>query len=196
MTVRELTLPEVQQVYKEQLQRDFPPRERKPFWRIESALRRGVYLCLGGWEADTWVVYAFFMYDPAGGLLLDYFAVFPAFRSGGRGSAFLRAVGEALPGQRILAEVDAPEAARTPAEREVCARRIAFYRRNGFADTGLHAVFWGVHYRMLMWAGDEPAMMSGKELCRLYVRLYGRRIVDKKLHVWPDRHRRAKYVKS
>lgn len=195
MTVRELTLPEVRQVYQEQLQRDFPPGERKPFWKIEGALRRGAYLCLGGWEADTWVAYAFFMRDPAGGLLLDYLAVFPAFRSGGCGSAFLRALGEALPGRRILAEVDAPEAARTPAEREVCARRIAFYRRNGFSDTGLHAVFWGVHYRMLVRV-DGGEGLSLRELCRLYVRLYGQKIVDKKLYCWLDRRRRAKYVKS
>ena len=62
-----------------------------------------------------------------------YFAVIDALRERGYGSHILQMVQETHPGQRIIADVEAPNNdADNNLQRE---RRIAFYERNGFLPT-------------------------------------------------------------
>lgn len=73
-----------------------------------------------------------------------YFAVREALRGKGRGAQILRQIQKAHPGQRIIADVEAPDGkAPNNAQRE---RRMAFYARNGFSPTEIRYAWRGENY--------------------------------------------------
>ena len=157
--VRDLTLSEVRTVWRERMTRDFPDNERKPLSMIEDALRRGEYRTLGAVGEDGILAYAFFVTLGTGRplCLFDYFAVRADLRDRGVGSAFLSALisGPLALAGTVLLEADDPDAAREEEERTVRERRLAFYRRNGLAETGVRAEVFGAVYRILIVPNGE-----------------------------------------
>ena len=121
MNCRPLTAKEVRALYARHLSRDFPPAERKPLAAILSLLRRGRYLCLGGFAGEELRAYAFFTRVPEGPCwLLDYYAVCQGGRGQGAGSAFWQQLPGQLDGcQGLLIEVEDPDTAPTAQEREM-----------------------------------------------------------------------------
>lgn len=80
-----------------------------------------------------------------------YFAVEAFLRGRGYGSDLLAAIRGRYPGQRILADVEAPDPrADNRAQRE---RRIAFYRRNGYEMTEIRYNWVGENYVILSAGG-------------------------------------------
>lgn len=160
MNCRPLTAKEVRALYAHHLSRDFPPAERKPLAAILSLLRRGRYLCLGGFAGEELRAYAFFTRVPEGPCwLLDYYAVCQGGRGQGAGSAFWRQLPGHLDGcQGLLIEVEDPDTAPTAQERETRRRRIRFYLKNGARGTGCRCRLFGVEYRILFFpvARDFP----------------------------------------
>lgn len=172
--VRPLTLQEARAVYQQHLTRDFQRSERKPWSRIEDALGRGRYLCLGLFCQDALAGYAFFASLPdeteGRNYLLDYFAVLPALRGRGLGSDFLRRMLPLIPDARcILCEAENPDYAEDAAEKARQESRLRFYRRSGVADTGVTARVYGVEYRILLFPGAEK---SSAEIRGLYEAFY------------------------
>ena len=147
-----MTLPEVRRTYRNHLVEDFPWEERKSLGMIEKSLAAGEYECLGLREGSDLLAYAFFV-CPAGVpyCLFDYFAVIRGRRGRGIGSLALHALSKNPPRGRdlILLEVEEPEAAADPEEREVREKRLRFYAGNGLLDTGVRAVTYGVPVRIL-----------------------------------------------
>ena len=77
-------------VYKIHMTRDFPAAERKPLSALLGMLREGRYFVYGCYEGERLAAYACLCRSDSGKtLLLDYYAVVPAFRSQGVGSGFL-----------------------------------------------------------------------------------------------------------
>ena len=174
-SVRELTLPEVRDVYRRYLTQDFPDDERKPLSRIERAMARGEYRCCGAVDGSGVLAYAFLMCVRHAGqalCLLDYLAVRRELRGGGLGSAFLAALrGGVLAGMDcVLAEADNPAWARNDSERKDWERRVRFYLRNGFRDTGAEANTFGVEYSILELPLAE--VHTAEEVRKLYEALY------------------------
>ena len=89
MTVEILTLPEIRDVYRNQLEYDFPADERKPLGRIEASLKKGQYICYGLKDGTGILAYAFFVVIE-NQYLFDYFAVGEELRGTGIGSRFLK----------------------------------------------------------------------------------------------------------
>lgn len=160
MHCQALTPREVRSLYAHHLTRDFPPAERKPLAAILSLLRRGHYLCLGGFTGDELAAYAFFTKVPASPCwLLDYFAVCQGGRGQGTGSAFWQLLPPHLPGcHGLLIEVEDPATAADPAAQETRERRICFYLKNGARQTDTRCRLFGVDYRLLYFpvARDYP----------------------------------------
>ena len=148
--IRELTIPQVRELYARNLTRDFPPDERKPLHLIERALEEGKYVCCGCFLGERTAAYAFFaMLGRA--VLLDYFSVEKSLRDQGLGSRFLRELiaGPLRELDCALLEVDDPDYAPNAHEQELRRRRLRFYLNNGLTDTGVRTVVFHVEYRLL-----------------------------------------------
>lgn len=173
--VRPLTLPEIREVYRVHIARDFPPDEIKPWARIAALLERERYLCLGLWDGGVMKGYAFYASLPAReegtDYLLDYFAVLPAWRNQGLGGHCLSLLRAALPEDAcVIGEAENPDFASLPEEEDLRRRRLQFYLRNGVADTGVTARVWGVEYRILAFGPRLPR--SPEEVRGLYAAFY------------------------
>ena len=150
MTVEILTLPEIRDVYRNQLEYDFPADERKPLGRIEASLKKGQYICYGLKDGTGILAYAFFVVIE-NQYLFDYFAVGEELRGTGIGSRFLKELfsNHLKSASCILLEVDDPAAADNDKEKAVQSqdpllseerpekyRRQSEYLRSGFSDSG------------------------------------------------------------
>ena len=169
--VRALGIDQVRAVYRERMKRDFPPDELKPLERIERAMARGEYACYGAFGGGGILAYAFFVLAGRRALF-DYYAVAEDQRDRGIGSRFIRALMDGpLSGMDcVLLEVDDPDSAATPEEEALRRRRLAFYIKNGLADTGVRATVYGVDFTVLaLPVGNRP---SREEAGRLYGELY------------------------
>ena len=150
--LRPLCRREVRWLYRWEMKAAFPRAERRSLGLILSMMARGNYQGWGLFRGGEVLGYAFVRLGPSY-VLLDYLGVCQGKRDQGLGSALLRALQERYAGSAgMLAEVEAPEEARTPEEAGRRARRVAFYRRNGFTPLDYEADLFTVRYAMLGWS--------------------------------------------
>ena len=180
MTVEILTLPEIRDVYRNQLEYDFPADERKPLGRIEASLKKGQYICYGLKDGTGILAYAFFVVIE-NQYLFDYFAVREELRGTGIGSRFLKELfsNHLKSASCILLEVDDPAAADNDKEKAVRDRRIRFYLKNGLRNTGAKANTFGVDFLILELPAGSPH--SAEEAGQIYSLIY-RSILPKRIY--------------
>ena len=136
-------------VYKERIVVDFPEDELKPLWTILKAMDQGKYECLGLFDGDAMVGYTFLV-KLGKDYLVDYLAVYPDKRNSGAGGVMVNLLAEYLrDADNIIVEVENPEYAENEDQKELQSRRLAFYYRNGCADTGLRVKTFGVPFLIL-----------------------------------------------
>ena len=171
MNIEVLTLPEVRDVYRQQLIYDFPDDERKPLSRIEETLKEGRYLCCGIRDESGVAAYAFFVVIEKH-YLIDYFAVRKDLRGTGIGSAFLKELGRCKlqNASCVLAEVDDPACADSDEDRTIRERRLSFYLKNGLRNTGAKARAYGVCFLILEIPLGDPHTREEAE--EIYSRIY------------------------
>ncbi len=138
-------------VYKIHMTRDFPAAERKPLSALLGMLREGRYFVYGCYEGERLAAYACLCRSDSGKtLLLDYYAVVPAFRSQGVGSGFLARLREVCGDYRgIVLEIESMESAQGEEEHRLRQRRKDFYLRCGVEETDIFCRVYGVHYQIL-----------------------------------------------
>lgn len=171
MQWRCLSEAELSALYDTDLCRDFPAGELRPRAAALALMRRGVYHVWG-------------IFDPAGGtprlaayllmasplaegpLLLDYFAVLPAWRCRGLGAALLAELSR-REARSVVIESELPETAPDPA---LARRRLAFYRRCGALDTPLWDRVYDGRYRVLVLPapGQTDAVLDARTLAAMY----------------------------
>ena len=171
MTIVELTLQEVRDIYRLRMVDDFPRNELKPLFVLERAIRKGIYRCYGLKEADELLAYAFFVCLPENGeehCLLDYYAVDRGHRGTGIGSRFLKMLcaDQLKDAACAILEVDDPACAE--GDREIRERRLRFYLRNGMTDTGEKAVVFGADFIILR----MPVGKADADFRRIYQDIY------------------------
>lgn len=164
MELRQLTAQELKQLHKRVLHKAFPPNELKPYSVMATHLREHSYdtlaLCDGGQD----VSWALFWHSPKC-VLLDYLVTAEDRRGQGLGAELLRRTAQHyLPQRPILVEVEAPTA-QDAQERKLQQRRLNFYLRLGFVETGIEVLLYGVHYRILI-------LGEGTGLKEAYLELY------------------------
>lgn len=172
MEIEMLTKQQIKQIYQNHLVNDFPANERRPLRAILKSMRRDTYICYGLTDGGELMAYAFFVRQGRD-YLLDYFAAVEGKRASGYGSVFLRMLRkELIDAEYVLAEVEEPDSAQDEIEKETRTRRIRFYERAGFADTGVRARTFGVDYRII---GTQAKNRFEKaRICELYVALYSK----------------------
>lgn len=149
---RKLTNDEIASVYDLYMKKDFPANELKPFSIIEKSLEKGQYFCCGIFNGDKFCGYACFvtlLIESKEYCLLDYFAVISDMRGQGIGSEFLRLLKDILKGtEMVMCEAENPSGSEED-ELIIRQRRVNFYLRNGFVETGVTASVYGVDYILL-----------------------------------------------
>ncbi|KRL86542.1 hypothetical protein FC50_GL000791 [Lacticaseibacillus pantheris DSM 15945 = JCM 12539 = NBRC 106106] len=144
-------LPQVEQLYVDA----FPAAERVPFKRL-------VQSPLNGYTDKLWVFtrndeFCGFMttITRADLTLVGYFAMMPALRGQGNGSAALQLMRGMMPQQRIALEIEVldPQAANY-SER---VRRRDFYIRNGYRMTSIQYWTYGVPFVVMVNGADISA---------------------------------------
>lgn len=173
MYLRSLTAGERRAVYDDHVVRDFAP--EKSFDALERLRTDGVCRILGAFdEMHTLAGYAYIQHPADCAIeLLDFFAVFPNRRDEGFGSRFLALLGEKERfGPTLVAEVEDPDAA-SGEEAAQRLRRMDFYRRSGWHDTGVR-VRVGEH-RCLILSPSETMNESllRSSLASLYAAVFG-----------------------
>ena len=176
MILKELEPDQIETLYKQRMIIDFPKDELKPLKMILEARGRGIYECLGVFEDDELIGYSFFE-KAEGNYLLDYLAVFPEKRNGGIGSRVLGLLEEHFAeADLVIGEVEDPERAENDADRQLQARRLGFYLRNGCRDTGLRVECFGVPF--VIFASGKGECPDPDSIWEIYRRLYGQVLSD------------------
>ncbi len=140
---------EVASLYYDRMQDDFIEDELKPLWIIHKAMDEGRYEPLGLSDESTLLGYVFLVKNDRD-FLVDYLAIFPDVRNRGIGSEMLRLLGSYLSdAEMIMLEVEDPAFAENEEQRSIQQRRIEFYKRNGWSDTGLRVKYFSVPFIVL-----------------------------------------------
>ncbi len=148
---RILTRNEIADTYNRYMKNDFPKDELKPLARIYYSLDNGQYICYGIFDDETLLGYAYFalLNEEKKYFLLDYFAIVDGVRGRGIGSEFLEMLyGQLSDAEMVICEAETPDGT-TGEELETRNRRIDFYLRNRYIDTGVKATAFGVDFVLL-----------------------------------------------
>lgn len=148
----------------------FPERERMPLDWLERLAREGRASMLGYVDPARPERLAGLAYAMASESLtyVLYLAVNPEAHSHGYGSAMLRHLAGMHPSSRVALDVERADehGAPNPGQRR---RRMAFYERNGFVQSGLQVVEDGERYDVLVRGGK----VSAEELAALFDATFG-----------------------
>lgn len=144
---------EITEIYNTKMIYDFPPMELKPLPRILDAYDKNLYECYALTDDENnskdVLGYAFFV-KMDNHFLFDYFAVTKDKRNGGLGSTFLGLLRQKFAdSDSVIGEVEDPDYAENEEARDLQTRRLNFYLRNGYINTGIKVLMFGVDYIVL-----------------------------------------------
>lgn len=176
LKITRLNREQIAEIFTQHMKADFPPDELKPLKMMMKMLDDGVYDCLGLFENDLLSGYAYLI-RIGKNCLLDYFAVVRGKRSQGYGSLFLQQLKEYLKDEELLMiESEDPDFSEGEEDYATRCRRVDFYLKNGFRDTGARALLFGVRYVLLEPDCDSH---SREEICDSYYAHYRAVLSDK-----------------
>lgn len=197
MELRELSTLQIIFVYNTYMKDDFPPDELKPLKTILDMMDKGIYECLGLYEDNEFLAYAYFVRNQGRRtLLLDYLAVCPQYRSGGYGSAFLEQMKHYYKDENaVILECESERTAPDEEQRSIRRRRIAFYKRNGCRQTRTKANLFQVEYDILYLPLSKTEVDAAVEIYALYGCMFPPAVFERHARVW-NRNDRLKGVSS
>lgn len=179
MEIRNLTIPEIEEVYQQQITADFPEAEVKPLEAIMQAYGEGNYACLGLFEEGELSAYAYLIRKNRY-YLLDYLAVSSKMRNKKRGSVMLSFLKEHLKdAEAMLLEVEDPSLTEDEGEKKLQERRIDFYLRNGILETPVRAYTFGVHYRIMEM--DFAGCHEARQIREIYLALLRQMLSEERI---------------
>lgn len=140
--LRPLTEKELECLYLNDVYRDFPESEIKPWEVVSDLYTRGLYEPLGYFDGDRLMAYSLQIVPKAGAPLLDYLAVIPEYRGTGIGSVVLKQLQIRYRNRSgIMIECEHPDEA---PDIDAALRRLAFYDRAGAVLTDTQVRLFGV----------------------------------------------------
>ena len=175
MEIRLLTdIDYIKSIYRTRLVEDFAANERRPWSSLKKLWKSGRYDCFGLFDGGELAAYGFFAKLEQDGqrlYLFDYLAVSRDRRDQGVGSLFLKMLNDRLADADFaVGEVEDPNAAEDEPTKRLRQRRLDFYLRAGYRDTGVTARVYGVDYRLLeIPTGREH---TPEEIQRYYTAIY------------------------
>ena len=152
LTVCKANAEETTEIYNTWMKQQFHQDELKSLHHIEVMCARGEYAVYGMWEGENLLAYALLGRTVGGNdVLLDYYAVLPQYQDRGYGGVFLGKLREKLEDvDNIIIEVENPEFAQNPQEKEKEQRRIRFYEKNACEYTDIRVNLFGFEYVIMV----------------------------------------------
>jgi len=161
-------------IYNTFMKRDFPGNELKPLASIIKMWKDNAYYCYEMTENNNVTGYVFSVKQSRAGrvnYLIDYLAVSGEYRNQGFGSMLLSRISFLVKNAGcVIVEVEDPDYADDEESELLRKRRIQFYLRNGFSETGITARLFGVQFRILELAGSVKHTKD--EIKDIYESLY------------------------
>ncbi len=133
MELKKLNTEETTYIYNEHMKVDFPPYELKNLKKILRLTSEEKYLPYGIYENNELMGYALLV-TFKNIVILDYFAIFKEKRNGGLGAKAINLISDYFKDKYdiLILESDDPNFFEKQEDKELCERRIEFYKRNGF----------------------------------------------------------------
>lgn len=179
--IKKLEKEQVKALYYNRMKYDFPANELKPFSSIERGISENRYDCIGLFDGENILGYAYFAILRANGItahLLDYLAIEKNCRHTGLGSEFFGLFSVYLKDTSIaFLEAENPEYAKSAAEKQMRIARQNFYRKNNCTDTGITSRVFGAEYNV--YKITSKGCFSRDEICGLYLEIYRRLVAPK-----------------
>ncbi len=130
--IRKLEINELEKLYKNHIEKDFPPIEIPPCFVIEKNMKNEVQEGFIYLNENIETAYAINSISEDA-VLISLLAVFNGKRGIGIGSKFLKEIIEYYHTKSsIIVEVERPEDAKSCEEKNICEKRISFYEKFGF----------------------------------------------------------------
>ena len=171
MEMKRLTdFSQIETIFNTRMRYDFTENELRPLLSLRRSWDRDEYAGYALMEGGEMLAYALFVRNGEN-YLFDYYAVSKEHRGEGLGSIFLKRLADCFPDAGcIVGEVEDPDKALTADEREIRERRLRFYLRNGYRETGVKARVRGADFRIL----EVPTgkMHSDAQILHAYKELY------------------------
>ena len=170
MRLDKLTKDQVEKLYRERMQEDFPPNELDPLEVITEAAEQGNYECFGLMDGEEIAGYAFLL-KHGEDYLIDYLGICPEWRKHGLWGELLDMVWEYLKNAKsILGEVEDPDFAENAADKEIRTERLEFYLGRGFRDTGVKVTYFGAAFMVI--EAEQTPVHTPEEIRALYTMHY------------------------
>ena len=186
MILKQLTNQEIKYVFNHHLVHDFPKNETRPLQSIYDLKDQNRYFCYGAYNHNKLVGYAFFTKSSHDNeFLMDYLAVTLHNRGQGYGSKIIQLIKKEFKNEIVFAEVEAIKDHLDKSILEIRNRRISFYKRNGFKQSDVDSIVYGVHYAMIYLSSTtlSPSIMYQK-VNDLYFYLFGKERYQKHIKVF------------
>jgi GNAT superfamily N-acetyltransferase len=172
MKIRNINKEEYKSLYSH-MKRDFPYNELQPFFSVKRNFDKNIYE--GFYFTENTDIGYVIITAPENlkYALINYFAVFPEYRSKGYGSEFLKIILDRYSDRILVLEADDPSAAKTAALRDEAVRRLKFYERAGFhVIPTTQAKIFGVNM-VIMASGQNENLSARKIMHALYLPALG-----------------------
>lgn len=177
MVIKVLNKSEIEKVYEAYLKEDFPKDELKPLKYINKMYDYGKYECLGFYDGETFVGYAYMVIaNDSDVRLLDYFAVLSGQRNNGIGGECLKALKKYYKDLKcVILESEHPTYSKDDKDKKIRERRISFYKRNGLIETDITTSVGGVYYKIfcLECSSDVSEIDIKREVENIYYTMFG-----------------------
>ncbi len=170
MELKKLNSEETSYIYNHHMTVDFAPYELKQLKKILELTREGKYQTLGIYENDELIGYGFLV-NYKNIIILDYFAIFKEKRNGGLGAKAINLITDYFSDKYdvFLLESDDPDFFEKQDDKELCERRIDFYKRNNFTEVMFKVTAYKGDYIIL---ATNDKINDVKRLADLYLGLF------------------------
>ena len=146
MKVEKIGLEEMEMLYANHLVHDFPQNELKSFETIKKSFNNHQSECLVLKDNKKIMAYSVFAWKHPEVKILEYFAVTKENRGTGMGSLMISMLMDYLTVNELIIESEDPSISIDEKEKEINQKRLSFYRKNNFKESGLKLKLGDVHF--------------------------------------------------
>lgn len=194
MEIKKLSHQEIKEIYYNQMQKDFPPEEIRPWDMFLRSFSSGLYIGYGLFENGKLLSYATFTFSDKlkNTILLDYYAVDQSLRGKGIGRDFLSRLIKQLDGtELILLEVENPSFSKSPEQLSVRTRRISFYKKCGANLSQITSKIFEADFAIMYISKDGKEKTDSEvqsALKEIYSSMFEKSILEKHIFIYPSSH--------
>lgn len=146
MEVEKIEIKEMEILYANHLVYDFPQNELKSFETIKKSFNNHQSECLILKDKQKIIAYSVFVWKQPKVKILEYFAVTKENRGKGMGSLMISMLMDYLKIDELIIESEDPDMSIDKKEKEIKQKRLSFYRKNNFKESGLKLKLGDVNF--------------------------------------------------